>query len=296
MQALFATVNYCLILAGFLRNQRRSTAMNCNLRYSESASLAHLADSWNAFGRHADRTSALRELVGPAPIGFAKPAYATPQYAIALRCGWISEIEAETDRAMHDERRLRSLQTCHRHSLYEKPRTAPSKDTGAYVPEMSVRLEDDPNLTDGARRCARKLAEYTYPHARALRASEITVTYLMRALGKCRRTVQRYLRILEREGYIHVEVIQGESTRMCIGLLIQLLQPFFARHHKQKWPQSLAIPGVTKMSLKKSPVIINKGGHPTIPRRLWALKCMDGVFRALTRTLPLLQQPSTASF
>ena len=60
------------------------------------------------------------------------------------------------------ERRKRSLQTCHRPSLYERPRFAPPKDTGAYVPEMAARLEDDRNLTDGARRCARKLAEYTY--------------------------------------------------------------------------------------------------------------------------------------
>jgi len=33
----------------------------------------------------------------------------------------------------------------------------------------------------------------------------------MQALGKCRRTVQRYLRLLEREGYIRVEVIQSQT-------------------------------------------------------------------------------------
>jgi hypothetical protein len=31
-----------------------------------------------------------------------------------------------------------------------------------YVPTLSARLEDDRRLTHGARRCTRKLAEYTY--------------------------------------------------------------------------------------------------------------------------------------
>jgi hypothetical protein len=43
---------------------------------------------------------------------------------------------------------------------------APPKDSGAYAPKLAARLDDDPNLTDGARRCARKLAEYTYRRAR----------------------------------------------------------------------------------------------------------------------------------
>ena len=59
---------------------------------------------------------------------------------------------------------------------------------------MAARIEDDPNLTDGARRCARKLMQYVYRKDRAARAADITVTWLMRALGKDRRTVQRYLR------------------------------------------------------------------------------------------------------
>ena len=265
-----------------------------NPRYStspESASLSHLADTWHALGGPADRTAALRELVGAAPPAFEKPPYGTPQYAIALRCGWISFEEEQADRAIREERRKRSLQTCHRHSLYEEPRFAPPKETGAYVPELAARLEDDPNLTDGARRCARKLAEYTYRHARAARCSEITVTYLMRALGKCRRTVQRYLRLLEREGYIRVDVIQGQTTRMCVGLLVHLMGPLFPRHHREKWPQTLANPAATRLSLKKSPDTSKKENPPLISRRLWALKCMDGVFRSLTKTLPLFSEP-----
>ena len=61
----------------------------------------------------------------------------------------------------------------------------------------------------------------------------------MRALGKSRRTVQRYLRQLEREGYIAVEVIHAR-TRMCAGLFIALLAPMLPRHHRQQWPQPSA--------------------------------------------------------
>lgn len=69
-------------------------------------------------------------------------------------------------------------------------RARPRRRTAApKVPELAARLDDDRNLTDGARRCARKLAEYAYRYARASRSTEITVTWLIQALGKCRRTV-----------------------------------------------------------------------------------------------------------
>jgi hypothetical protein len=258
-----------------------------NLRHPESLPLSRLADTWHLLGNQPDRIQALRDLVGPAPSGFEKPDFGTPQYALAVRCGWISFEDEQADRAAWQERRTRSLQTCHRYSLYERARTAPPKDSGAYIPELAARLDDDPNLTDGARRCARKLAEFTYRHNRETRAIDITVTYLMRALGKCRRTVQNYLRLLEREGYIRVDVIRGDVTRMCVGLAVHLLRPLFPRHHKDRWPQTLAIPGVQKNSLKKSFIKLREEKNPRIPRQLWAIKCMDGVFRALTKTLPL---------
>ena len=109
--------------------------------------------------------------------------------------------------AAKEERRACSLQTCHRFSLYERPRHAPPRDTGAYVPQASAGIENDRNLTDGARRCARKLLELTYRANRSGRTLDVTVGYLARTLGKCRRSVQRYLRLLEREGYIQVEVV-----------------------------------------------------------------------------------------
>jgi len=240
-------------------------------------------------------TAALRELLGPAPENFQKPTYNTPPYVLALRCGWISAEEEAADRAAWEQRRLTSLQTCHRYSLYERPRAAPPKDSGAYVPELAARLDDDANLTDGARRCARKLAEYTYRHARAHRSSEITVTWLMQALGKCRRTVQRYLRLLEREGYIRVDVIQSQTTRMCAGLLVHLLRPLFPQHHKDKWPRTLANPDATAESHKKNLIKYKGQRGPAIPCQLWAIRCMDGVFRALTKTLPLFSTPLQAS-
>ena len=137
----------------------------------------------------------------------------------------------------NEDRRQRSLRSCHL-PAEPKPRHAPPRDSGAYVPEMAARIEDDRNLTDGARRCARKLMEYVYRKNREGREAEITVTLSGEGARPLRRTVQRYLRQLSARGYISVEVIHAR-TRMCAGLLIELLAPLFPRHHRQKWPQKL---------------------------------------------------------
>ncbi len=176
-------------------------------------------------------------------------------------------------------RQLRSLRCCHL-PAEQMPLHAPPRHSAAYVPEMAARIDDDRNLTDGARRCARKLAEYTYRKNRDGRAAEITVTWLMKALGKSRRTVQRYLRQLERAGYIAVAVVQAR-TRMCAGLLIELLALCFPRHHRARWPQKLKEPGAPPKSQKDR-------FRYRYSRKLWAARCMDGVFRALTKTLPPL--------
>ena len=102
------------------------------------------------------------------------------------------------------ERRMRSLRKCHLPSLYERPRHPTPKDTGAYVPAMSARLDNDPNLTDGARRCARKIMEETHRRDRKERKLQVNVSYLAKGLRRCRRTVQRYLAMLEREGYLRI--------------------------------------------------------------------------------------------
>jgi hypothetical protein len=127
------------------------------------------------------------------------------------------------------DRRRRSLNTCHRYAQTRRPRKAPPRASRAYVPELAARLEDDPNLTDGARRCARKLAELIYRQNREGRSLPVTVTYLAKALGRCCRTVQRYLRQLEREGYVSVDVIVSQRARMCVGLVVRVLDRCWPR-------------------------------------------------------------------
>jgi hypothetical protein len=186
-----------------------------------------------------------------------------------------------------DERRKRSLKRCHYYSLNDRPRKNPPVDNHAYVPELSARLENDNNITDGARRCARKIAELTYRRNRVGRSLDITVTYLMKALDRCRRTIQRYLSNLEREGYIRIDVVYGQQTRMCIGLIIHLQKQLFTKHHKDKWPQKLLKPGATKKSHKYSFIINNGDNFNITSRNEWAVKCMDGVFKSLMKTIPL---------
>lgn len=181
-------------------------------------------------------------------------------------------------------RRKRSLQTCHRPSLHERPRHPSPQESGAFVPETAARIEDDRNLTDGARRCARKIMEETYRRNREGRTLAITVSYLGRALGKCRRTVQRYLRQLEKEGYVSIDVACGQRSRLCTGLVIRLLASLFPRHHRTKWPGTLRKPGATPESQ-------NHRFRILVSRESWALRCMDGVFRALMKTNPLSNLP-----
>jgi len=132
----------------------------------------------------------------------------------------------QADRAAWEQRRRTSLQTCHRYSLYERPR-APRRRTAAPTSPNSPPASTTTPTSPTRRRCARKLAEYTYRHARASRSSEITVTWLMRALGKCRRTVQRYLRLLEREG-LHPRRRDPEPDDAHVaGLLVIFCGRFF---------------------------------------------------------------------
>ncbi|BCH14978.1 helix-turn-helix domain-containing protein [Mesorhizobium sp. L-2-11] len=200
------------------------------------------------------------------------------------------------------ERRKRSLNTCHRYAQTELPRKAPLRGSRAYVPELAARIEDDPNLTDGARRCARKLAELTYRQNREGRTLPVTVTYLATALGRCRRTVQRYLRQLEREGYVAVDVVISQRARMCVGLVVQLLAPLLAAHHHHRWPGSLGNPGVTSMSLNQSKSYYSKAKDyyarvesQRMGVQQWAMRCMDGIFRSYMKTNPLAGLPAIAT-
>jgi hypothetical protein len=178
-----------------------------------------------------------------------------------------------------EARRLRSLRCCHM-PAEPKPRQPSPRPSGAYIPELAASLEDDRNLTDGARRCARKLAEYVYRRNRAGRSAAITVTYLMKGLRKSRRTVQRYLRELEGAGYIGVNVIHAR-TRMCAGLMVELLAPLFPRHG---WPQKLIKPDAPNLSQN------DRFRYKTrlIPRILWAVRCIDPIRKAWDSMMPPL--------
>lgn len=222
------------------------------------------------------------------------------------------------------ERRMRSLRKCHMPSLYKRPRYPRPKDSGAYVPACAAGLDNDPNLTDGARRCARKLMEETHRRDRKERMLQVNVSYLAKGLRRCRRTVQRYLAMLEREGYISVQVMAGVQSRMCIGLVVQLLPPLFPRYQRAAWPEKRRNPpkhladeaeigrnpDATRESQNESHKPLKERIDPLLARfpylysyhirfrtmheprcqaysrDAWAEKCMAGVFRALINALP----------
>ena len=68
---------------------------------------------------------------------------------------------------------MRSLRRCHLPSLYTGPRYPKPKESGAYVPASAA---VDPNLTDGARRCSRKLMEETHRRDRKERKLWVNVS------------------------------------------------------------------------------------------------------------------------
>jgi hypothetical protein len=206
------------------------------------------------------------------------------------RDGWRPNIETiSAPRAACSksrERSERSRRHCHLPAEPKKPRYSSPRDTGEYVPEMSARIDNDRNLTDGARRCGHKLMGFVHRKNREGREVEITVSYLEKALNRCRRTVQGYLRELEREGYIEALVVPSERTRMCFGLLIRLLDPLFPRHRRGVAPEK----GGNPDAQKDSQIYSSRSRRKPIPRRIWAFFCCEGVWRSYMKTLP----PSSA--
>lgn len=242
--------------------------------------------------------------IGPRPPAFIKPSYGTPAYALAVKVGWITAEEEKGDRLEWQQRHQRSLQTAHRYALIDDQphQKGKPRESGSYVPQLAARLDDDPNLTDGARRCARKIAEITYRRNRVGRSLDVTVPYLMKALGRSRRTVQRYLRVLEREGYIAVQVIGSQLSRMCVGLEITLKRILFARHHREGWPPKAARKphdsGAAKKSLNDSTnfsLESYKHENRMFSVQSWTEKCFDGVFRSLRRENSSLIAPTAPS-
>lgn len=182
------------------------------------------------------------------------------------------------------ERRQRSLATCHRPARRETLADY-AHTSAAYVPQFSSRLLNDPRLSDGARRCAIKLMEIAYRKDRAGRSFRGTVLYLAKCLSRSERAVQTYLAQLREGGYIRHEVVRSERARMCIGILVTLLEPLFPRHHRNAWPDSARSgvnSGVKRDSEKYSP---KTSQRQTLTVEHWTMLCMDGVFRGLMKTL-----------
>ena len=109
---------------------------------------------------------------------------------------------------------------------------------------MAARIEDDPQ-PDGRRAALRAQVRGICLPEKPRGPADITVTWLMSALGRSRRTVQRYLRQLERAGYITVEVIHAR-TRMCAGLSVALL--IRSSRASPAWPEKLIEPDAPQMS------------------------------------------------
>lgn len=167
------------------------------------------------------------------------------------------------------------LHQWHRHAPRPACKARP-KDSGAYVPELSERLERDPNLTAGAKCCGRLIAGYAFRRDREGRTAALTVSWLMNAMGKARRTVQRYLRQLEEYGYIEIAVVVSARTRLVTGLAIKLLQRFFPRHHRDKWPEKAMNSAVPKLTH-------NYREFKLIPLMSWDTLCRYGMADALER-------------
>ena len=195
----------------------------------------------------------------------------------------IEQLGHDLAAADRQRRRARSLQTCHRPAFQAQSR-GPARDTKAYVPQFSARLLNDPALSDGARRCAIKLLELAYRRDRAGRSFRGTVSYLAKALGRSERAVQTYLAQLRGRGYIRHEVLTSERARMCIGVLITLLKPLFAVHHEAGWPVHAKAAsmnsGVKGFSENYRPDSKQKRFRARMEAEEWALRCMNGVFRA----------------
>ena len=215
----------------------------------------------------------------------SSPQYNTPEYWKAVNAGHISWEDAERAEKRYQDRRMRSLQTCHRYSMTERPRYE-KPNTGAYTPEMSVKVQRDKNLYRNAVFAALFLMEKAYRQARDTRTLRITVSYIAKGIDRSVSTVRRYLRSLEEEGYIRIDIVRHVATGMVACLEITLLKSMFPRHHKKQWPQRLEKPDRSFLTDKES-LLVYIGKES---RKEWALKCMNGVWEAFMKTSPLLDK------
>ena len=76
----------------------------------------------------------------------------------------------------------------------------PPGESKAFTPQMSTRVDRDQNLTAMARVLAHRLCEITYRDNRKGRYLLVTISYLPKAMHRCDRSIQRYVKELIDEG------------------------------------------------------------------------------------------------
>ena len=231
----------------------------------------------------------IAKLAGVRPTNWKKPPFGDFEYWLAHNCGWISDVELEQDTEDHRAQQKRSLEASHRFSAHryswtEQPRYAEPAETEEYVPATNMKLIQDRNLTDTARRIAWFVLRHTYQDNRAGRFIGMTVSFIANGLSISRRTVQRSLTLLETRGYFRCEVAKGEESRMCIGLIIHLMKPLFPAHQKESWPEKRRSSGASELSNKQAHFFntIYKA-KVRMSRLTWAMRCMNGVARRLSK-------------
>ena len=247
-------------------------------------------------GASPERMKALDEIArlsGDRPDEWTKPCFGDFEYWLAHKCGWISDDELAQDQAVYDRKRQVALESSHRFSIeryswLETPRYEEPPETGEYVPAIDMKLVRDRNLTDSARRIACFILRHAYQDNREGRFVAMTVSFIMKGLAISRRTVQRSLTLLETRGYFRCEVAKGNTTKMCVGLIIHLMQSLFPRHHKEKWPKERGNPEASSMPQKKIHLYKSiLGAKEKVSRLTWALKCMNDVARKAFQADPL---------
>ena len=143
-----------------------------------------------------------------------------------------------------------------------------------------MKLVKDKNLSDSSRRIAMFVLRHAYQDNRSGRFIAMTVSFIMKGLSLSRRTVQRSLTLLETRGYFRCEVAKGNETRMCIGLVIHLLESLFPKHHRDKWPKHRRNRGASKLPQKQNQFHTTTYQAKTKVSRLqWALRCMNAITR-----------------
>ena len=249
-------------------------------------------------GASSQRMNALDEIVkmaGAKPENWKKPKFGDFEYWLAHNCQWITDAELQADVDFYNANRERALETSHRFSKTrftwgEQPRHEVPQDNGEYIPSVNMRLIRDRNLTDSARRIAMFIMRHTYQDNRKDRFIGMTVSFVMNGLALSRRTVQRSLTLLETLGYFRCEVAKGNRSRMCIGLIIHLLEPLFPQHHKKKWPKKRGNPEASSVPQKHSRytnLICGVATKNKVQRLTWAIKCMNGVARSASNAFSM---------